>query len=226
MRRLLLAAIVLAMMFCQRGNAQSFEVKHKWMMVAQGGLAIPLGDFADTDTTNASAGAANLGPSAGIAIEYGITEQFLIGGRTAYSRFSVDEDALRGADARWTVLEILGVYGKYLVNTGARTRPYGRAGVFIAKPNLDVSDNAQAWSGEFDPSIGIELALGVGHQIATKWAIGLEARFANVFVSESEADNSAAAMFGSTRLAAPHGVRDPGGNLDWLAVSGYLAYGL
>lgn len=225
MRKPLLAAVLLATVLSPCSDAQSFDVKNKWMMVAQGGLSIPIGDFGDTDTTNGSSGAAKMGPSVGIAVEYGITEQFLIGGRTAYNRFSVEEEALRGAKARWIVLEILGIYGKYLIATGTMTRPYGRAGVFIAKPNLDVDDGMQAWSGEYDPSIGIELALGVSHEVAAKWAIGLEARFANVFASEKEEDNSQVGVPGPAVVTSPQGVRDPGGNIDWLAASAYLSYG-
>lgn len=226
MRRLLLAAISLTVVMCTVVDAHAFDVKNKWAVVAQGGLAIPIGDFGDNDTINASAGGAKLGPSAGISVEYGITKQFLIGGRTAYNRFSIDDETLRGASARWTVVEIIGVYGKYLVSTGTKTRPYGSAGVFIAKPNLDVDDDMQAWSGEYDPSIGIELALGVRHEVAAKWAIGLEARFANVFASEKEEDNSQVGVPGPAVVTAPLGVRDPGGNIEWLAVNAVVSYGL
>jgi hypothetical protein len=128
--------------------------------------------------------------------------------------------------ADWTILEVFGLYAKYFVIPAtSRTRPYGRAGLFLGKPALNFKGADGPWSGDFDVSLGLEAALGVTHMVSPKFGIGLEARFAHLNPSESDDDAEASPAFRSAGVHGPTGVRDPGGNLQWLAVDGYVTYG-
>jgi hypothetical protein len=100
-----------------------------------------------------------------------------------------------------------------------------RAGAFLGKPELSFDSGDEIWMGEYDVSLGIEAALGVTHMISPQFGIGLEARFAHLNPSESDDDAEASPAFRSAGVHGPTGVRDPGGNLDWLAVDGYVTYG-
>ena len=215
MRKLTVLWAVLISAVCCQVDAQAFEVKHKWLLSGNGGVAIPLGDFADDDSSNAKAGGASTGFGFGVALEYGVTEQVLVGGRFAFSRFGVSDKLIADPDisAHWNVLEIFGLYGKYLVSTSSNTRPYGRAGLFLGKPELSVDGDIPGWSGDYDVSVGFEAALGVKHQVSNKLCLGLEARFATLSLNESESDSMDEAAVRSASVTSPHGVRDPGGNI-------------
>lgn len=228
MRKLLLTMAALLAVVCGAVNADALDVKDRFMISAGGGVSIPIGDFGDDDLANTDAGGAKPGFNVGASLEYGVAEEFLIGGRFAYNRLSVESSMLGeiapGLKAHWTVLEIFGLYAKYLVPTGRSTRPYVRGGAFLGKPELTVDSGDEIWSGDYDVSLGVEAALGVTHMISPNVGLGLEACFAHLNTSSDavpvdEATNRPAGFSG------PSGVRDPGGNLQWLAVDGYVTYG-
>ena len=237
MRKLLLTMTVMIAVVCCTTNADALDVKNRFMVSAGGGLGIPIGDFSDDDTSNASAGAAKIGPNFGIAVEYGVSEVVMIGGRFNFNRFGIDEDYLHqtredtvSADStfvegHWSVVEYFGVYVKALMLPGKTTRPYARAGLFLGKPTLKVTEAGNDLSGEYDVSLGLEAALGVTHWVSPQFGIGLEARFAHLNPSESDDDAQAVPAFRSAGVYGPKGVRDPGGNINWLAVNGYVTYG-
>jgi len=231
MRKLLLSTVTLAAVMCTFIDARAFDVKDKFMVLALGGLGIPVADFADDESSNNKAGGAKVGFSAGVAAEYGFTEQFLLGTRFAYHRFGVEPILLNdvispsGAEARWTVVEFMGLYCKYLVKTGGGTRPYGRTGIFLGKPKLTVEEGTPEWSGKYDLSLGLEVAMGITQAVADNVQLGLEGRFAHLITNPSQPGTSITASHRQTRPVSPAGVRDPGGNIDWLAASAYLSYG-
>lgn len=237
MRKLLLTTAALAVVLCFVNDVRAFEVKNRFMISGHGGLAIPLGVFSDVDANNASSGAAKIGPNLGLAIEYGLSDVVLIGGRFNFDRFAIDHEYLWQTrqdtisadtflvDGHWSIVEYFGIYAKALMLPGNGTRPYVRGGLFLGKPEFSLEPDENTWSGEYDVSLGLEAALGVTHMISRQFCIGLEARFAHLNPSESDDDVEAAPAFRSAGVYGPTGVRDPGGNLQWLAVDGYVTYG-
>lgn len=223
MRKLLLLSAVLSLAVCSVGPAQAFEVKNKFFISPHGGLSIPLGDFADDDSSGAKTGF-NLG----LAVEYGVTEQLLIGGRFAYGRYGVKDELLPSddAEAHWTVLEIVGLYGKYLIPTTRPTRPYVRGGLFLGKPDFEGEDGGGSWSADFDVSLGFEAALGVTHMFSPQFGLGLEARFSHLNTSVKDSDDGSTGAYKPTGAFGPMGVRDPGGNIERADVSVYVTYSL
>lgn len=237
MRKLLFSMAGMIAVACCTTNADAFDVKNKFMASALGGLSVPVGDFGDDDTSNVSAGAARIGPNFGIAVEYGVTEVVQLGARFSFDRFVIDEAFLYQTladtvsadtafvDGHWSIVEYFGIYAKALMLPGKDTRPFVRAGLFLGKPSLTIGGAEESWSGDYDVSLGLEAALGVTHWVSPQFGIGLEARFAHLNPSESDDDVEAAPAFRSAGAYGPTGVRDPGGNLQWLAVDGYVTYG-
>lgn len=232
MQKLLLIAATLCAVLCVGDSTLAFDVKNKFMISGHGGLAIPAGDFGDGEGSNPDAKGAKPGFAIGVSIEYGFTEQFLVGGRFAYARFGIDDDRLRDEwiptqdlEGHWTVLEVIGLYGKYLVPTRTSTRPYGRAGLFLGEPGVNVATHDGDWSPDFDLSPGFDLALGVTHMVSPRCGLGLEARFAHLSTSEFDESLEAAPATRSAGVFGQTGIRDPGGNLTWLEVNAVVSYG-
>lgn len=231
MRRLVMTTAAMAAVLCFVNDVHAFDIKNKFMITALGGLNIPVGDFADDDTSNASAGGASTGYGLGAAIEYGVTNEFLIGGRFTYNRLGVEQSAFGGAiasdhefDAHWSVIEYFGVYGKYLMLPASQTRPYLSGGALLGIATLNVNTATGNWSISSDPSLGLSAAAGVQHKFAGRIGAGIECRFVYLFVNE---DNSIV-PFDSQSLTAgtssPVGVRDPGGNSKYLLLDGFISY--
>lgn len=237
MRKLLLTMAVIIAVVCCTANADAFDVKNRFMISVGGGVGIPIGDFGDDDTSNASAGAAKIGPNFGVAVEYGVTEVIQIGGRFNLDRFVIDERFLYQTladtvsadtafiDGHWSIVEYFGIYAKALMLPGRSTRPFVRAGLFLGKPSITIGGAEEAWSGEYDVSLGLEAALGLTHWVSPQFGIGLEARFAHLNPNESDNDAEVAQAFQSAGAHGPTGVRDPGGNINWFLVNGYVTYG-
>lgn len=224
MQKFLFAAAVLTAVLCQTSDGVAFDVRNKVMISTLGGVGIPIGDIADDDTTNLKAGGASTGFGLGAVIEYGVTEQFLIGGRLAYNRFGVKDEIFGedlSLDANWSVLEYIGVHAKYLMLPGKDTRPHIRGGLFLGKAKLSVDDSGDDWSHDSRISIGLDAALGVTHYFSHRFGAGIEGRFAHLFVSEDDTDAALAASFRRAQVQTPTGVRDPGGNVEWAGVYVY-----
>lgn len=225
MRRLTLSVLALAVILCCAAPASAFDAYHRFFLAAGGGVAIPIGDFADDDLANPKAGGAKTGFDFGLSLEYGVTETFLLGGRFAYNRFDVKSEMLGeiapGLEAHWTVTEIFGLYGKFLAMPGAATRPYARAGAFLGKPELTFDSGEEIWSGEYDLSLGLEAAIGVTHMLSHRIGFGFEARFAHLFTSDSESGVEPEVL---ARAAGPSGVRDPGGNVSLIDLAAFVDY--
>lgn len=223
MQKLLFAVAVLSAVLCQSSDGIAFDVKNRVMLSAQGGAGIPIGNFAADDTANLKAGGAKIGFGLGAAKEYGITEQFLIGGRLAYNRFGVKDDIFGEGllvDANWSVLEYIGIHAKYLTLPGKDTRPHIRGGLFLGKAKFS-ADNADDYSHDSKVSVGLDAALGLTHFFSHRFGAGIESRFAHLFVSEDDIDAELAASIRRAQVHAPAGVRDPGGNVQWVGVYVY-----
>lgn len=232
MRKLLFTMVVMTAVACCTTKADAFDVKNRFMISAGGGIGIPIGDFGDDDTSNVHAGGANTGFMAGISIEYGISEQVIVGGRFAYNRFSADAHVYSNAfpisdayEAHWTIYEILGVYSKWMLRPGRQTRPYVRGGAFLGIPEAYLETDGLDVSQEFDPSIGLDLGLGVTQQVSGHVLVSLEGRISHLFVNQKNSDEGFSGVSSPANVTTANGVRDPGGNINWLAVNGYVTYG-
>ena len=234
MRKLLLATVTLVAVMCSLNDVQAFDVKNKFMISALGGVGIPIGDFGDNDTSNVHAGGANVGYNFGLAVEYGVSESVLIGGRSSYYRFNVERKSFGGRgeensiNALWSIVELFGVYAKYLFNSGHSTRPYARLGAFAGRADIRVHGDTPLYhfSNLSLVSPGFDFGVGLTHMYSQHLGFSIESRFTHLIVYENEYYRTIDPGATAAGIRAPTGVRDPGGNLDWLAVSGYLSYGL
>lgn len=233
MRKLLFTMVVMTAVACCTTKADAFDVKNRFMISALGGFAVPFGDFSDDDTTNVKAGGAKLGYNLGLAVEYGVGETVLIGARSAYYRFNVNRKSFGGRgeahsiNAHWSIVELFGVYAKYLFKPGHSTRPYARLGIFAGRADLRVHAETPVYhfSNLSLVSPGVDLGLGITHMPSKHFSFSIEGRLAHLIVNVNEYYRDIDPGATQAGTSSPQGVRDPGGNINWLAANGYVTYG-
>lgn len=183
MKYIKIPTVVLALTL-MTSAAHAVEVHGKLSISPYAGIVIPFGDAAETEPpTDLEAGESPIGGATtgfgiGGALEYGLTENVVVGGKFGYNKFGFDEEFLgdelpEGAtiDGDWTIIEF-GAYVKLLMAAGSNTRPYVKAGVLAGKADLkgDVTFGDLTEEGEVDISnaLGIEAGVGVLHMFSNQ----------------------------------------------------------
>ena len=181
MRSIKVLAVALVLL-AMSATAQAIEVHGKLALSPYAGIVIPFGDAAETEPPSdeeagvTPIGGAKSGLGLGAALEYGLTENVVVGGKFGYNKFGFDEAFLgdelpEGAtiDANWTIIEF-GAYVKLLMAAGAKTRPYLKAGVVAGKADLegDITQGDATATGKIDVanSLGLEAGVGVLHMFS------------------------------------------------------------
>jgi hypothetical protein len=170
--------------------------KGKIALIPQGGLTLPIGDFAETEPDLERSGGATAGFAGGATVEYFVTNNVAVGGIFTYNRFGFDDvgfvEILEGLgattaelDGNWSVVDF-GAFVKYYFTPDRPTQFFGRAGAVFGKAKL-TGDFALAadgigevtGDGEADMKMapGAEIAVGVLHEVKENISIFGEAAF-------------------------------------------------
>jgi hypothetical protein len=192
--------------------------KGKIAIIPQGGLTLPIGDFADTDTVFTKSGYATAAFAAGATVEYFVTDNIAVGGSFQYNRFGFDEEVplevfpavfadllqpgmtldISALDANWTVVDF-GAFVKYYFMPEKVTQPFGRVGFIMGKPKMkgDITGELTTplgtttiteGEGEIDMTLGLELGGGVVHEVKENISLFGEVSFTNQFTDGKDLD--------------------------------------
>ncbi len=117
-------------------SVSALDLKGKFAVNGNGGLAIPIGDFADKEK-----GAAKTGFGFYPAVEYYVTNNIAVGGFLAYFSFGSDNEAWKDKipadDADITQKGLgFGAFGKYLFDVHEKVAPYAKVGGGVFKPKF------------------------------------------------------------------------------------------
>jgi len=192
----------------------------KFAFTPQGGIGIPIGDFADTDTTNMNRGGATTGFAIGGTAEYYFTNKVAAGAKFIYNRFGFDEAAFvdrlmdMTVDGHYTVLEI-GAFVKYVLLPENTTRPFGRLGAIFGKAKLsgEYTYMEMTMDGEADIawSFGLEGAVGVIHMIKENIGLFGEVVYTHLMTDGKDMDVMEP---GETEVSK----EEAEGSIDWIGV--------
>jgi hypothetical protein len=123
-------------------TASALDLKGKFAVSGNGGLAIPIGDLADSEK-----GAAKMGFNFYGTAEYFVTPNIGVGGFLGYYSFGTDNDAMKEVMNRDLgimpdELDItqkgltFGAFGKYLFDVHEKAAPYVKVGAGMGKPKF------------------------------------------------------------------------------------------
>jgi hypothetical protein len=209
--------LALVMFFVAATAAQ--ELAGKFAFTPQGGIGLPVGDFADSDTTNAKRGGATTGFGLGGNVEYYFSENVSAGAKFTYNRFGLDEetfaDRLMGGtvDGHYSVLEF-GAFTRFIFTSQSPTRVYGRAGLLFGKVKLtgDYTVMDSTFEGEADIawSLGLEGGVGAMHMMKENMGIFGEITYTTLFTDGKDTD---------VTMGDETDTEEAEGNADWLGIN-------
>jgi hypothetical protein len=222
MRNVRTWVMMLGLVFLVVFSAAAKDLTGKFAFTPQGGLGIPIGDFADTDTTNANRGGATTGFSIGGTAEYYFTSKVAAGAKFIYNRFGFDEAAFADrlmdmtVDGHYTIMEF-GAFVKYVLMPENTTRPFGRLGATFGKAKLsgEYTYMEMTMDGEADIawSMGLEGAVGVIHMIKENIGLFGEVVYTHLMTDGKDMDVTEPGATEATTEEAE-------GSIDWIGVKG------
>jgi opacity protein-like surface antigen len=160
----------------------ALDLKGKFGLTGQGGVAIPFGDFADKEKL-----AAKTGFGFGGGAEYFVTNNIAIGGTFRYDKHDIDPGSEDGeVSASWKITNF-GAYFKYAFPTQSKIVPYLRLDAGIYKPKGTFSAEGLEASVSFSSKLGIGGGGGVMYEVSKNVMLGGEVLFHDAMTKEAEA---------------------------------------
>lgn len=165
--------IVLAALACLSLTAiPSFAAKGDITFGLTGGMAMPMGDFADFF---------KMGFGGGVYGDYAVAEQFLVGVDGMYNQFSADEDVFGDLDVTFSMINF-GAHGKWLPPVkDSPMAPYISVGVGMYNGKIKMEDEAEE---ESESKIGINGGAGVDFKVNPQFTVGVGGAFHHVMTDE------------------------------------------
>ena len=154
------------------------DLKGKFGLSGQGGVVVPMGDFADEDKFDA-----DMGFGFGGSAEYFATNSLAFGGTFRYTINGVG--GVGDADYK---ISNYGAFIKYLFPTESNIMPYIRLDLGLYKPKLSVSSGSAEASMTFDAKFGFGGGGGVMFQASDNVLAGAEVLFHNAMTEGARAD--------------------------------------
>ena len=154
------------------------DLKGKFGLSGQGGVVVPMGDFADEDKFDA-----DMGFGFGGSAEYFATNNLAFGGTFRYTINGVG--GVGDADYK---ISNYGAFIKYLFPTESNIMPYIRLDLGLYKPKLSVSSGSAEASMTFDAKFGFGGGGGVMFQASDNVLAGAEVLFHNAMTEGARAD--------------------------------------
>jgi hypothetical protein len=156
------------------------DLKGRFGLSGEGGVVMPMGDFADENKFNAETGF-GFGGSA----EYFATNALAIGGTFRYSINGVGNTG--GVDADYKISNY-GAFVKYLFPMDSNVMPFIRLDLGFYKPKLSASSGSAEASLTFDAKFGFGGGGGVMFQASDNVLAGGEILFHNAMTDGARAD--------------------------------------
>ena len=194
----LIVLFLVGIMLVAFSTASALDLKGKFAVSGNGGLAIPIGDLADCEK-----GAAKMGFGLYGTAEYFITQNVGVGGFFGYWSFGTDNDAMKEVmnrdmgimpdelDIKQTGMTF-GAFGKYLFDVHEKVAPYVKVGVGMGKPKFSGTAAISAYGfdgdikGEYDSQLQIFGGGGVLYQVSPNVGLNLEAFFLHATTKDGE----------------------------------------
>jgi opacity protein-like surface antigen len=155
------------------------DLKGKFGLSGEGGVVVPMGDFADENKFNAK-----MGFGFGGSAEYFVTNSLAMGGTFRYSINGVDADGDVDADYK---ISNYGAFAKYIFPMDSKIMPYIRVDVGLYKPKLSASSGGAEASLSFDAKFGFGGGGGVMFQATDNVLAGGEVLFHNAMTDGAKA---------------------------------------
>jgi hypothetical protein len=178
----------------------ALDLKGKFGVSANGGLAVPIGDMADKEK-----GAAKMGLNLYGTAEYFVTQNIGVGAFFGYWSFGTDNDAMKeNMDRDLGILPdeldvtqkgmSFGAFGKYLFDVHEKAAPYVKAGVGLGKPKFSGTAAVSAYGfdgdieGKYDSKVIVFGGGGVLYQVSPNVGLNLEALFLHAATKDAKGD--------------------------------------
>jgi hypothetical protein len=179
-------------------TVSALDLKGKFAVSANGGLAVPIGDLADKEK-----GAAKMGLDLYGTAEYFVTQNIGVGGFFGYYSFGTDNDAMkknmeRDLGIMPDELDItqkgmtFGAFGKYLFDVHEKAAPYVKVGAGMGKPKFSGTAAVSAYGfdgdieGKYDSKVILFGGGGVLYQVSPNVGLNLEALFLQAATKDAE----------------------------------------
>lgn len=194
----LFVLFLVGMILVAFSTVSALDLKGKFAVSGNGGLAIPIGDLADCEK-----GAAKMGFDLYGTAEYFVTQNIGVGGFFGYWAFGTDNDAMKEVMNRDLGLMpdelditqkgiTFGAFGKYLFDVHEKAAPYVKVGAGMAKPKFSGTAAISAYGfdgdieGEYDSKLLIFGGGGVLYQVSPNVGLNLEALFFHAATKDAE----------------------------------------
>jgi opacity protein-like surface antigen len=178
--RKLMVLFLIGLIVLSVSVTRASDLKGRFGLSGQGGVVVPMGDFADENKFNA-----DMGFGFGGSAEYFATNSLAIGGTFRYTINGVGNDA--GIDADYKISNY-GAFVKYLFPTASNFMPYIRLDMGLYKPKLSASSGSAEASLTFDAKFGFGGGGGVMFQASDNVLAGAEVLFHNAMTNGAKAD--------------------------------------
>lgn len=181
-----LVLFLVGLLFASFSTASALDLKGKFAISGNGGLAIPLGDFADKEK-----GAAKTGFDFYGTFEYFPTDNVSVGGFFAYYAFGMDTDNMEAAFEYLLEVPVdidvtqkatgFGAFAKYLFPAGEKISPYVKFGVGMGKPTfsgeIKIAGLGADIDGDYDSKFSLFGGGGILYKVSPNVGLNFEALF-------------------------------------------------
>lgn len=149
---------LISLLFISFSSVSALDLKGKFAASGNGGLIIPIGDFADKEK-----GAATTGFGFYPAVEYYVTNNIAVGGFLGYFSVGTDNEAMKDIMLKQSQIPAdevditqkglgFGAFGKYLFDVHEKVAPYAKVGAGMFKPKFSgtVKISAMGFDGDIE----------------------------------------------------------------------------
>lgn len=179
-------------------SVSALELKGRFAVSGNGGLAVPIGDMADKEK-----GAAKMGFNLYGTAEYFVTQNIGVGAFFGYWSFGTDNEAMkknmdRDLGIMPDELDItqkgmtFGAFGKYLFDVHEKAAPYVKVGAGMGKPKFSGTAAVSKYGfdgdieGKYDSKVIVFGGGGVLYQVSPNVGLNLEALFLHAATKDGE----------------------------------------
>jgi hypothetical protein len=191
---------LISLFFIFSSTCLAVDLKGKFAVGGNGGLIIPVGDFADKEKGAAKSGFQFYGTA-----EYYATDNLSFGGFIGYYSLGTDNEAMKSVLMEQNQIPAdeldvtqkgmgFGAFGKYTFQVHEKAAPYVKLGGGMGKPKFSgtIKISALSLDGDFEGDYDMQpLVFGGGgllYQIAPNVGLGVEALFLQVFSDGGEGE--------------------------------------
>lgn len=198
----LIVLFLVGIMLVGFSTASALDLKGKFAASGNGGLVVPIGDFADKEK-----GAAKPGFGLYPAMEYYVTDNLAVGGFVAYFSLGTDNEAMKDIMLKQNQIPAdevditqkglgFGAFGKYLFDVHEKAAPYAKVGGGMFKPKFSGTAKISAMGfegdieGDYDYQMLIIAGGGVLYMVSPNVGLNFEAMFLHGMTKDGKGEVS------------------------------------